>query len=130
MYVCMYVWNMSAYVFICSVVVFVHCSVHHAMYVCMYVKPFENSSIHTTYIYTYIHTFNEGSIALVDLKLGPTQIQQAQKKMKYESCKWRLSLCLQSLNKCLYGLFPNFYQYPIVLDANEADRSQLFIVYM
>ena len=70
----------------------------------------------------YSTLYVKGSIALVDVKMGPTQIQQAQKKRKYESCKLRLSLCLQSLNKCLFGLFPNFYQYPIVLDANEAER--------
>ena len=68
------------------------------------------------------------SIALADIQIAQYQQQYKQThRRKYESFKLRLILCLQALNKCLFKLFPNFYQYPLVDDAIEAERLQEII---
>jgi len=44
------------------------------------------------------------------------------KNQIYQRSQTRLMMCLQSLNKCLFDFFPNFYQHPLVLDSQQVIR--------
>ena len=60
---------------------------------------------------------------LFEGRIEAAQLSKREHKNQiYQRSQTRLMMCLQSLNKCLFDFFPNFYQHPLVVDSQQANR--------